>query len=200
MEHLFIQGKKSDPTFILLHGTGGDERSLIPLAQTLAPDANYLAPRGEVNEHGYLRFFKRYADASYDLADLDQRGRKLNEFLTWASDQYQFDLNQAILLGFSNGSNIASHLLFHLGSPIKRAILMAPLYPLNFNPSIDLSDKKIFLSMGQVDPYCSMTENQKLIDKLNQAHADVQYTWVQGHEVTHDSLEAVQKWLASFQD
>lgn len=197
MEHLFSQGQDAEHTLILFHGTGGNEESLIPIAQTIAPQANYLAIRGEINEQGYLRFFRRYDDGSYDLENLDQQGRKINDFLNWASDHYHFDLTQAIFVGFSNGSNIATHLLFQLGSPVKRAILMAPLYPLDFNPELDLSSKEIFLSMGKQDPLCSMEQNQALLAKLEQAQAHVQYTWVNSHEVTLNSLSEIKQWLVN---
>ena len=39
MEHLYKKAKRMDaPTFILLHGTGGDEHSLLPIADFLNPD------------------------------------------------------------------------------------------------------------------------------------------------------------------
>ena len=59
MEHIFKQGQPDAPTFILLHGTGGDENDLLPLAQVLNPDYNVLSIRGEVSENGMNRFFKR---------------------------------------------------------------------------------------------------------------------------------------------
>jgi len=46
------------PTLLVLHGTGGDENDLIPLANELMPGAAVLSPRGKVLEHGMPRFFR----------------------------------------------------------------------------------------------------------------------------------------------
>ena len=55
------------PTLLLLHGTGGDERDLLPLGRTLAPQAGLLSPRGKVLEQGMSRFFRRLAEGVFDL-------------------------------------------------------------------------------------------------------------------------------------
>ncbi|HYY40635.1 MAG TPA: hypothetical protein VE692_05250, partial [Nitrososphaera sp.] len=54
---------KSFTTFLLLHGTGGNEQDLIPLAYELDERAAILSPRGKVLENGIApRFFRRLAE------------------------------------------------------------------------------------------------------------------------------------------
>jgi phospholipase/carboxylesterase len=43
-------------TLLLLHGTGGDARALLPMAPLLEPGAAVLSPRGKVLEHGRARY------------------------------------------------------------------------------------------------------------------------------------------------
>src|SRR3989441_12701458 len=57
-------------TLLLLHGTGGNERDLIPLGRQLDPRAALLSPRGKVLENGMPRFFRRLAEGVFDLEDL----------------------------------------------------------------------------------------------------------------------------------
>ena len=56
--HEFVAGS-SNRTFLLLHGTGGNERDLIPLGRELDPTAALLSPRGKALENGMPRFFRR---------------------------------------------------------------------------------------------------------------------------------------------
>ena len=114
MKHIFRQGKDlQGPTLLLLHGTGGTESDLLPLAEIIDADANVLSVRGNVQENGMPRFFKRLAEGVFDEEDLISRTKELYEFLDEAAVEYQFDRNYVIAIGYSNGANIAASLLFH---------------------------------------------------------------------------------------
>ncbi|MHC9001780.1 hypothetical protein [Enterococcus bulliens] len=52
----FRKGKTDAPVLVLLHGTGGDEFSLLPLHEALDPNASILSIRGNVLENGAPRF------------------------------------------------------------------------------------------------------------------------------------------------
>src|SRR5207248_1439843 len=66
--HEFVPGN-SNRTLLLLHGTGGNERDLIPLGRELDPNASLLSPRGKILENGMPRFFRRLAEGVFDLED-----------------------------------------------------------------------------------------------------------------------------------
>ena len=75
LEHRFetgpsVSGGGLAATLLVLHGTGGDENDLLPMARDLAPDAHLLSPRGPVLEHGMPRWFRRHAPGVYDLEDV----------------------------------------------------------------------------------------------------------------------------------
>jgi len=108
--HSFLPGR-SARTLLLLHGTGGNETDLIPLGQSLDPEASLLSPRGKVIENGMPRFFRRLAEGIFDEEDLIRRTHELADFIEQASVTYAFDRKKLLGVGYSNGANIASSLM-----------------------------------------------------------------------------------------
>lgn len=194
MEHIYQQGKKEAPVLVLLHGTGGDERSLLPLVPHLNKEATVLSVRGEVNEGGALRFFKRKAEGIYDIEDLYAQGEKLAAFIKEASEQYDFSMEKVVLVGFSNGSNIAINLLLEHSNDFKKGILFAPLYPLD-SQTEKLEETRVFLSFGKFDPICPVEQSHHVRDLFEKRGAKAEQVWVNTHEITMPSLESAAQWL-----
>src|SRR5690554_5972187 len=108
-KYIFIK-RKSNHTFLLLHGTGGNEHSLIDLANAIDPDVNILALRGNVVEFGHNRFFRRLGLGQYDISNLIEETNNLNDFLDEVSKKEKIDRNLITGIGFSNGANIMQSL------------------------------------------------------------------------------------------
>src|SRR5213593_2201002 len=106
----FIPGK-SERTLLLLHGTGGNEADLLPLGFAICPDASLLSPRGKVLENGAPRFFRRLAEGIFDEKDVIARAHELAEFVSGAAEKYHFDADALVVVGYSNGANIASAMM-----------------------------------------------------------------------------------------
>lgn len=195
MRHLFQQGRDpAKPTFLLLHGTGGNESDLLPLAGMIDPDASVLSVRGNVLENGMPRFFRRLAEGVFDEKDLMFRTKELYEFLDEASKKYSFDRNNIVAIGYSNGANIAASLLFHYQDALKGAILFHPMVPRRGINLPDLSETKVFIAAGTNDPICSPQESSELQLLLAQAHAKVDIHWEnKGHQLTLDEIQAAAK-------
>ena len=102
--HEFIPGNSSR-TLLLLHGTGGNERDLLPLGRELDPNASLLSPRGKILENGMPRFFRRLAEGVFDLKDLKVRTNELADFVLAAVRHYKLDANHIVGVGYSNGAN-----------------------------------------------------------------------------------------------
>src|SRR5688572_9300260 len=130
--HRFIASPsgKSTRTLLLLHGTGGDENDLLPLGESLDPDAAILSPRGKVLERGMPRFFRRLAEGVFDEEDLKLRTAELADFVAAAAAQYTFDARRVIAAGFSNGANIAASLLLLRPDTLRAAVLFRAMVPL----------------------------------------------------------------------
>ncbi len=194
-EYIYNEGQAGQPVFIVLHGTGGDERNLLPVVQALNPAATVLSIRGNVSENGMNRYFKRHAEGQYDVEDLMQRGQDLYQFIETKAAEYNFALEEAIYLGFSNGSNIAINMLLLDDSKINKAMLYAPMYPVDVEGAQKLAGAKIFLSMGTNDPIVPREESDRVIQIFTDLDAEVTEFWVNSHELNGDNLLAGKQWL-----
>ena len=114
-----------------------------------------LSVRGNVLENGMPRFFRRLAEGIFDEEDLVFRTKELNEFLDEAAKTYEFDRDNIIAVGYSNGANIAASLLFHYQNALKGAILHHPMVPRRGIEFPDLTEKFVFIAAGTNDPICS---------------------------------------------
>ncbi len=86
MTYIFEKGT-SGKHLILLHGTGGDEHSLLDIAHFLAPNSTLLSFRGTVQEDGMNRFFKRNGLNQFDLDSLEKETDKLHEKIKEISEK-----------------------------------------------------------------------------------------------------------------
>lgn len=196
MKHIYNKGKDSrKPTFLMLHGTGGNELDLLPLAGMIDDEASVLSVRGNVLENGMPRFFRRLAEGVFDEEDLIFRTKELNEFLDEAAVKYDFDRDNIIAIGYSNGANIAASLLFHYQDALKGAILHHPMVPRQGIELPDLTGKHVFIAAGTNDPICSPLESAELQSLLEQANANVALHWEhRGHQLTKEEVEAAADW------
>lgn len=194
MEHIWLEGNQTAPILVLLHGTGGDERSLLSFAKTLAPDASLMALRGSVNENGLLRFFKRKGMGVFDEDDLKERGQEILCFLRKASQKYGWTDRPIYLLGFSNGANMGLELLIQASGFFTGAILLAPMFPIQVNPLPDFHHLSVYLSHGSQDPLVSLEDSQYVADLCQMSGGKVHQYWVKGHEVTSDLFNDLQAW------
>lgn len=196
MKHIFNKGQNTTkPTLLLLHGTGGNELDLLPLAGMIDDEANVLSVRGNVLENGMPRFFRRLAEGIFDEEDLIFRTKELNEFLDEAAEKYDFDRNNILAIGYSNGANIAASLLFHYQRALKGAILHHPMVPRKGIDLPDLTGKSVFIAAGTNDPICSPMESSELQSLLEKANAKVELHWEnRGHQLISQEVEAAAPW------
>jgi len=196
MQHVFHKGTdETKPILLLLHGTGGNEQSLIGLAKEIDDTASILSVRGNVLENGMPRFFRRLAEGVFDLEDLIFRTKELNDFLLEAAQQYGFDCNRVVAIGYSNGANIAASLLFHFEDALTGAILHHPMVPRRGIELPVLSSIPVFIGAGTNDPMCSAQESEDLQALLTAAGAEVTTKWFHyGHQLTMPEVEVAKEW------
>jgi phospholipase/carboxylesterase len=195
--HEFVPGN-SKRTLLLLHGTGGNERDLIPLGRELDPNASLLSPRGKILENGMPRFFRRLAEGVFDLEDLKTRTNELADFVAAAVRHYKLDAEHIVGVGYSNGANIAASMVLLRPEIMHAAILFRVMVPLVPDKMPELSSVHVWIGAGDQDPIIPTSDTQRLVDLLRSAGADVTIRFFKsGHSLTNDDLTAAHDWLKS---
>ncbi len=195
--HEFVPGS-SKRTLLLLHGTGGNERDLIPLGREIDPTAAILSPRGKILENGMPRFFRRLAEGVFDLEDLKKRTNELAAFVAAAAQHYGFASDKVVAIGYSNGANIAASLLLVRPGTVHAAILFRAMVPLVPEKLPDLSLLRVWIGAGNQDAIIPTSETQRLVELLRNARADVTIRFFTGgHNLTNHEIEIARDWLMS---
>jgi predicted esterase len=184
------------PVLLLLHGTGGDEQDLLPIAARLSSAAGVLSPRGRVLERGMPRFFRRLAEGVFDLDDLHRQTTALAQFIQAAAAHYRFDPARVVAVGFSNGANIAASVLLSHPGVLAAAILFRAMVPFEPDAAAVLDRTPVLISSGRRDPIVPIAQVERLATLLTAAGADVTTIWQPGgHELTAADVSAAHQWL-----
>lgn len=198
--HEFVPGS-SARTLLLLHGTGGNERDLIPLGHDLDPDASLLSPRGKVLENGMPRFFRRLSEGVFDLEDLQKRTHELADFVVSTAAHYKIDIKKVVAVGYSNGANIAASMLLLRPETLQAAVLFRAMVPLVPETQPNLAAKCVWIGAGSDDPIVPASETKQLSELLRAAGADVTIRFFQsGHQLTSDDVDRAREWLTTSVD
>ena len=188
------------PILLLLHGTGGNEHDLVPLAGMLLPGAGVLSPRGKVLERGMPRFFRRLAEGVFDIEDLKLRTAELADFITATAADRGFSTRDVIAVGFSNGANIAGALLLVRPDVLGAAVLFRAMVPLIPEKQPKIPSTPVLISNGKMDPLVSAEETERLAALLRFAGADVTLSWQpSGHDLTERDVITAREWVAQRQ-
>jgi predicted esterase len=192
--HRFIPGTKP-ATLLTLHGTGGDENDLVPVARAIAPGASILSPRGKALENGAARFFARAAPGVFDENEIRARAGELGDWIRAAAAEYKLDIAKIFAFGYSNGANIASSILLLRPGTIAGAALL-PMVVMEPEERPDLKAAPVLIVAGQVDTMAPRGDAEKLGRMLAQAGAQVDLAMQKaGHDLTPQDFAVAKRWL-----
>lgn len=196
MDYIFEEGQAHGKRLVLLHGTGGDENSLVDVARFLDDSGTILSFRGNIQEDGMNRFFKRNGLNQFDIPNLEEETDHLLAEITQHSEKTGIPLEDWVLIGYSNGANIAAHLLLERETALKNAILLHPMSLGVATKDFSLADKNVWLSFGQGDPIVSEASFDELKDNFKKREAFLTTVYTpSGHQVTMDELNNAKDWL-----
>jgi phospholipase/carboxylesterase len=182
------------PVVFAFHGTGGDEMQFAPLARKLWSEAAIVSPRGDVVEHGSLRFFRRKAEGVYDFEDLAVRRRAMVDFVRAHKKRLAPELTVGI--GYSNGANILAALAIEEADLFDDLVLMHPLIPWTPQDNPELARARVLITAGRHDPICPPPLTIALRDYFARQGAAVELEWHDGgHELRPTEIDAISRWL-----
>jgi phospholipase/carboxylesterase len=193
--HRFNRPKEPDgTTLVLLHGSGGNEADLMPIARRIAPRAALLGVRGRATEEGTNRWFRRLNATTFDQADISSEAEAFAAFVKGAVAGYGLDADRLVFLGYSNGANfLAAVIQLHPGL-VRRAALLRGMQALENPPAADLSDTSVLVLRGRDDPY--FLNGAELADALVSRSALVDVRELSaGHELAGVDVIETSEWM-----
>jgi phospholipase/carboxylesterase len=187
--------KNKDNLIILFHGTGGDENSLITLASYIDDNASVLGIRGNVNEHGMNRYFKRIRPGVFDELNLLEETKKIKIFIDDFVNNHNYKLKNIIMIGYSNGANIIGSLLYLFGKISKGVCLMHPMIPLQNVTPKDLCNINILITSGISNQLVSGDETNKLFEIFKNNNGNIDITkYNNGHQISQKEIDDIKNW------
>jgi len=192
--HLVVPGEPGAPLVLAFHGTGGDERQLIPLARELVPGAAVVGPRGDVSEAGAARFFRRRAEGIYDMADLARATAKMAGFVEAQAEA--LGPSRLIGIGYSNGANILASLIFARRDLMDDAVLLHPL--IGWEPDPGPVRTRVLITAGARDPIAPAALSEQLAGWFRAQGAETGLAMHPGgHGIEAGEADAARRFLAA---
>jgi len=193
---LYRPADSTSECFFLLHGSGVDETTLVPLAREIAPRAVLIAVRGRIVQEDGFRWFGRITPTTFDQTSIHTETAAFAAFASEAAKRHGLDLGRATFLGYSNGANLVSSLMLLHPGIVRGAALLRPMPVLDQAPATDLAGTPTLIISGAVDvtygPFASA-----LVTLLSQRGADVDARIIpSGHEVGGPDAAIIRQWLA----
>ncbi len=187
----------SSELVILMHGSGGNETSLVPLASKIWPRATLLGIRGRVMQDGGTRWYKRITPVKFDQKDVKLEANAFVTFLTRLAEQKDLDLTHATFVGYSNGANLLAATMMLHPDMVKRAILMRSMPVLDNAPTANLSKTRVLTLTGENDKlYSPFAPALSGLLRSSGARVDARKV-AADHMLGANDASAISQWLAS---
>ncbi|MGX8007897.1 alpha/beta hydrolase [Mesorhizobium sp. ORM8.1] len=188
--------KASGECLFVLHGSGVDETTLIPLASRIAPDATLIAARGRIPQDDGFRWFERITPTSFEQASIRNEIAAYAKFVIEATERHGLDLKRATFLGYSNGANVVSSLMLLHPGLVRRAALLRAMPVLDDPPAVALDGTRVLIIAGAGDQTYGLYA-PALVTLFSQRGAEIDARIVaSGHEFGDMDAAIARQWCA----
>ena len=179
----------------LLHGSGVDETTLVPLARRIAPGVTLVAVRGRIPQEDGFRWFERIDPTRFEQKSILAETAAFATFASEATSRHGLNLDHATFLGYSNGANLVSSLMLLHPGIVRRAVLLRPMPVLDHVPAADLAGIRSLIIAGAADetygPFAPA-----LVTLLSRHGAEIDARIIpSGHEIGDPDAAIVRQWL-----
>lgn len=194
-QYQYIDNKASK-TLVTLHGTGGTENDFLFLNDQLLSTYNILGMKGNTNENGATRFFRRKSATIFDQDNIKKEAIKLNEFIHEWMKKYKMNIDQFVFLGYSNGANMLLATMFYFPETIKNAVLLRPMLPFTPKEAVNLSETTILMNYAPNDELIPENDSIKLVVYLRKQQAHVTFqTYRSGHQLSAEEIADIIRFI-----
>lgn len=194
LHRLYTPEDAGDRVLILLHGSGGDETSLLPFGHAVAPKARLIGLRGRATEEGVPRWFRRLGFQQFDTEDILAEAGAFAAFLPDLARLYGFDLAKAVFIGQSNGANFLGAVMRLHPGLVQNAVLLRAQEVLADPPAT--ASGQVLMLNGRLDLFVGGAA-AALADSLTRGGAEVTVETVDApHDLIAADEAAARAWIA----
>lgn len=195
VHRFYVPENPDGSTLVLLHGSGGNETSLMPLAARMAPRSKLLGVRGRAVEEGMPRWFRRFSPTSFDQKDVAFEAEAFAAFVAGAVEVYGLSPASTAFVGYSNGANLLAAMMTLHPHVTGKAVLLRPMSVLDNPPEADLSDAQVLMVAGRDDQlYASYFADLDQMLTVRGANVEA-HVIAASHELGNEDVELARLWL-----
>ena len=189
----FVSEKNSENLFVLFHGTGGNEFSLLFLTGELDPQASIISFLGDHGVGVERRYFKPLINGVLDKANFF---KAVDDFLIeW--DQQELNYSQITFIGYSNGANFIQGILSKRPDICQQTLLLHPQkFNFTFPALTNKSPNSLLLTTGANDPLVIPGDILTLSKDLEKSFSQVKLILLDGeHGITDNEIAEIKQWF-----
>lgn len=181
-------------TLVLLHGTGGNEATMLPFGRNAMPNAMLIGVRGRSNDEGHPRYFRRFTQTTFDQKEIASEAEAFAAFVEELGPAYGVDPARTAFIGWSNGGNMIGAVMQLHPGVIRKAVLLRSMNCLEERPAVDLSASQV-LSLSATDDFYGSLSTE-LEDRLHNAGAEVTARKLDAnHGIGQEDEAIAHQWL-----
>ena len=191
---------KKYPAIFLLHGMGSNEEDLPQLLTDFKEQCHIFSLQGPIKQPPGYSFFTIQQVGEPDRKVFDQVVIHIQQFILEAIEEYQLDLDNIFVMGFSQGAVLAQTLGLTMGLTIKGVVALSGYIPEFVKEEYvkrSVEHMKVFISHGDYDYVIPSQWGAIARNYFEEMGADVTFmTHEDGHGVTPENHRALLLFLA----